>query len=367
MLHTRIPGIACCWLASSALGAPDYHVIVIGDLEGGDVFARPYAINDNGAVVGASIVRDSGQHHAFYWHPSVGMVDLADVNGLANSSAAYDINNQGDIVGFSSLRVNGFLRPKASVWGQDFAHTFAFDFTDLTRPQTSVFHAVNELGTAVGSASVSSGALRGAIWTDIHSGASGVLDPSADAVARDVNNGGYAVGHTGPLVPDTLTEVSLGGTPTTAAWLIGLPGTIGICSGYSCTQGIAETVTSQSTVYGSFWNSAFFGRRGFELRFGGEYDTYTPLVDFTRIMDANDREDLVGIDSDADIFLGGGFAVVEGDFHRPIDHLYADDGTWYRISPHAINNLGWIAARGNPAGTDQELAILLRPVGQCPA
>ncbi|MFK7882840.1 MAG: hypothetical protein AB8F26_01485 [Phycisphaerales bacterium] len=77
-------------IAGQCLASSDYHVIVIGDLKGGAVFARPYAINNNGAVVGASIISDSGRSHAFYWDSSNGLINLASRNGLnAYSSSAF--------------------------------------------------------------------------------------------------------------------------------------------------------------------------------------------------------------------------------------------------------------------------------------
>lgn len=84
-------------------------------------------------------------------------------------------------------------------------------------------------------------------------------------------------------------------------------------------------------------------------------------------MDSNSSDDLVAIVLDADINHGGGIAVVDGEFRRLVNHLYHDDGTWQSIYSHAINDLGWIAASGRLAGGFDELAIVLRPVGQCPA
>ncbi|MFU8813631.1 MAG: DUF3466 family protein, partial [Balneolaceae bacterium] len=54
-------------------------------------------INDQGQVVGYSDIGDN-QHRAFYWDDEAGMVELPTYGG---NSYARAINNKGQIVGYS--------------------------------------------------------------------------------------------------------------------------------------------------------------------------------------------------------------------------------------------------------------------------
>ncbi|HXG68735.1 MAG TPA: hypothetical protein VNO70_26800 [Blastocatellia bacterium] len=75
----------------------DDKITDLGTLGGRHSF--PFAINDHGQVVGASITA-AGEFHAFLWEKGK-MIDLGTLPGGDQSQAA-DINNRGQIVGRSS-------------------------------------------------------------------------------------------------------------------------------------------------------------------------------------------------------------------------------------------------------------------------
>lgn len=90
-------------LTAMPTSLPAYKLTDLGTLEGGNTYA--VAINDVGQVVGYSMLQDGTTRHAFLWQDGV-MTDLGTLGGT--DSNAYDINNLGYVVG-SSHDDNGYL------------------------------------------------------------------------------------------------------------------------------------------------------------------------------------------------------------------------------------------------------------------
>jgi len=78
--------------------ASGYAVRDLGTLGTGGL-TLPYAINDQGWVTGVSYVGD--QRQAFLWRPGVGMQSLGTLSFDHPESAGLDINNRGQVVGWS--------------------------------------------------------------------------------------------------------------------------------------------------------------------------------------------------------------------------------------------------------------------------
>src|SRR5262245_5331753 len=88
-------------LASLAVYAGTAHAaespfipIDLGTLGG---TSEALAINDSGQIVGGSLIGPQGPEHAFSWTPAGGMIDLGTLGG--NFARAYAVNASGQVVG----------------------------------------------------------------------------------------------------------------------------------------------------------------------------------------------------------------------------------------------------------------------------
>jgi probable HAF family extracellular repeat protein len=81
-------------------------MIDLGDLPGGDDFSAAQGINSRGQVVG--VRHTAAGNRAFLWSPDIPngttgtMIDLGDLPGVLNRNSAHDINAFGQVVGESS-------------------------------------------------------------------------------------------------------------------------------------------------------------------------------------------------------------------------------------------------------------------------
>lgn len=87
-------------------------VTVLPSLGGGFTFAS--AISDNGNVTGYSARRD-GYHRAFLWTASSGIRDLGTLPG-DQYTIGYDVNDAGQVVGFSGTETPNGVVTHAFVW-----------------------------------------------------------------------------------------------------------------------------------------------------------------------------------------------------------------------------------------------------------
>jgi probable HAF family extracellular repeat protein len=120
-----------------------------------------YNINNQGQVVGFSDLRGNANFHAFLWTKATGMQDLGTLPGDVNSFAI-GINDAGDVTG-SSLDANFNLR--AYLW-----HNGTMTDLNTLVPANSPLHlllacSINSSGQIVGLAVTSSGVLHGYLAT----------------------------------------------------------------------------------------------------------------------------------------------------------------------------------------------------------
>jgi len=142
----------------------------LGNL-GGDI-STASSINDNGQVVGSSSI--STDYHAYLWEESAGMVDLGTLPGGKNSFA-HGINNAGQVVGDADTDPDSsFPIRRAYLWSagamtelgtleQDNPGSWSFE---------SCANDINNLGQVVGWSDVSGGGTKAFLWEE----SSGMVD-----------------------------------------------------------------------------------------------------------------------------------------------------------------------------------------------
>jgi hypothetical protein len=134
--HGQIAGSSCGQNGCPALlWQPDHTIVLLDDIPGGIVWGDAFAINESGEAVGQSINVDDGFAAASWRNGTV--EPLATGRG----SAATDINDRGQIVGFAQS-----LFQTAVIW-QD--HEMSL-LPKLPTRQESVAQGLNEHATIVG-------------------------------------------------------------------------------------------------------------------------------------------------------------------------------------------------------------------------
>lgn len=263
-----------------------YQVTDLGTLGSDDNVSYAYGINNNGHVVGSSET-ENGDNHAFLWDGEK-MDDLGTLNGLwssarainesgsivgsshiispwlvraflskeyvmtdlggfSNGSVSYghDINNLGQIVGYSYLEDNQNNPPHAFLW----ENGVMTDIGVLAGYSSSMARAINDNSQIVGTSQYSTqyGTYAQAfLWENGNMTNLPPLSGDTFSHAYDINNLGQAVGYSdGNSNPyhalvwnnGTPTELgSLGGTKNFASAI----NNSGAIVGSSCTSGNAE-------------------------------------------------------------------------------------------------------------------------------
>ena len=93
---------------------PATGMVDIGTL-GGET--RATDVNDHGVVAGFSYWRSSHLEHAFRWTQAGGLVDLPGLGGP--DTAPYDVNERGEIVGYSSTGAFPYYVRHPVLWKAD--------------------------------------------------------------------------------------------------------------------------------------------------------------------------------------------------------------------------------------------------------
>jgi probable HAF family extracellular repeat protein len=197
MLQNRIEDLGTLYPAANNPG------IFIGN-------STAHAINDNGIVVGESDTT-GGQTHGFILdtrNPNSAMVDIGSLlpptmSGAVYESWAYDINNNGDVVGQATAVDSGgntvlraFLLKFGSATMLDLGtHIPDPNQAGFFKGQSRAF-AINDSGTIVGMSDIQSGPSVPTIFASQSSNAL-VAISQQDGAALDVNSSDIVVGYHG--------------------------------------------------------------------------------------------------------------------------------------------------------------------------
>ena len=104
--------VALSIFLSNLARASDVTITDLGTL--GGLTSKAIDINDNGQVLGTSGLRVQ-ETHAIYWSSTEGLIDLGTLGGTL--SRALDVNDAGQVVGNSYISV-GSLESHAFIWSQ---------------------------------------------------------------------------------------------------------------------------------------------------------------------------------------------------------------------------------------------------------
>ncbi len=164
-----------------------YEIVPLGSLGGGSGEASD--MNQFGQIVGDS-ERSDGRFHAFLWQDGV-MRDLGALpNPVLTSSRAMDINNNGQIVGYSLANnvAGGGSDDHATLWEKGAVR----DLGTLGGRASRAFD-VNPFGVIVGFAQNANGRERAVRWVNGVIGSLGTLGGQTSA-AIGINAAGHIVG-----------------------------------------------------------------------------------------------------------------------------------------------------------------------------
>jgi probable HAF family extracellular repeat protein len=351
----------------NTFAASQYYVTDIGDLPGGTNVSNGYGINNYGQVVGSSVGVD--WENAFLWTPTTTngvtgtLVNLGDFDGGLNQAAAYAINSRGQVVGYSNVEDGG----RAFLWSPVAANGTDGTLTNLgvlnPTAHLSVALDINDRGQVTG---YSNGAPRAFLWNPAtpNSATGNMIDLGAlsggngTSQGTAINNLGQVSGHSdaGPSTHAILwSPVTPNGSTGTMADIgnhISSGGTFafndemnngGSIAGHSVGDGGHAVVWVPTTPNSSTGTAIDLGGIGAEA------------------LGINDFGDIVGYKSSrATIWPKSGGNI---DLNTLLDPI--SGAGWTLTDASAINEFGQIAGTGVHNGITH--AFLLTPVPEPPA
>ncbi|MCD6360937.1 MAG: DUF3466 family protein [Armatimonadetes bacterium] len=176
----------------------------LGDLPGGADWSFAYDLNDHGEVVGESVSADGT--HPFFWSPETGMVDLGVLPGC-EWGAATGVNNEGIVVGYCATPEH---KCRAFLWSPGSGME---DLGELPGGYNGEARAydINNQGQVVGFSSYDPGDrffgshIHAFLW-DRDSG----MQDLGDLVAANADSIAYAVNKAGEVVGQSRYEYEFG-------------------------------------------------------------------------------------------------------------------------------------------------------------
>jgi probable HAF family extracellular repeat protein len=180
------------------------------------------AINEKGQVVGGNV-------HAFLWTATEGMLDLGTLGG---ESLAHDINNLGQVVGYSRTTSGEY---HAFLWSAELG---MIDLGTLGGDESQA-RGINDRGQVIGISRITTGEWRAFLWTR-KSGMLNLGSFGGETFALDINNKGVVVGY----------SVDGSGTPLPYRWTKA-GGMESLTSPGNNPYGIARGINDSGKIVGS--------------------------------------------------------------------------------------------------------------------
>ena len=175
---------------AAAMARPMYAFTDLGDLPGGSDYSAAYGINDHGQVTGIS----SG--YAFVWDRVNGMTSIGTLPPLCcpTSSVGHGINNSGQVVGYS-YEANGTGTIDAFLWDRVDGMTDLGAVPGAT--SVSIATGINDSGQVVGYGGAYNFGSRGFLWDSVTGMTDlGYLsDRNSYTVAHGINDISQVVGY----------------------------------------------------------------------------------------------------------------------------------------------------------------------------
>lgn len=290
---------------SSAFLWEDGVMINIGSLGNPSGISFAHAINNLTQICGTS-PPENAQQHTFRWQDGI-MEDLGTLGGV--TSQGYDINDLGDVVGWSYLPGSSLSHPVLWTGGK------IVDLGALAEGLDTYARGINKYQEIVGYGSISNSVPRGLLWRNGEMIELPMLEGATKCSAYKINDAGAIVGHM------KVAE----GVWHPVIWLTKNFPKITIVD-----LGVPEKFSSGTT-----YNLNNIGQVvGWYLAYCGEED-YCPYP----------------------------FIWQNGEL-KMLDDLIPPDSGWDLRFAVAINDLGQIVGRGLPPGGDPEArhAFLLNPI-----
>jgi probable HAF family extracellular repeat protein len=291
----------------------------LGSLGGGSSYALD--INDLGQIVGYSELQPAGETHAVLWQDGQ-LIDLGSPCGIDTHALA--INKHGQIVGYDYCRNNEQVFTSAFLWEKGTItnlgslggpHTFAYD--------------INDLGQVVGCSRVNLNDPHAYIWENGVMINLGTLGGNSSC-ATSINNHKQVIG----------TSTTATGKNHSFIWDNGVMTDLGTLGG---TDALIEAINDHGQVVG--WSDTHDGsRHAFLWENGSMTDLGTLGGDYSYALDINDVGQIVGNSYTSSGFPNHAFLWQNG--------AMTDLGTLSGFSTAVdINNRGQIVGRSeDPSG-----------------
>ena len=330
---------------SSHSGAQEYNIINLGTLD--DYGIKAFGINDHSQLVGGLMNADGEYVAGFVWDRSNGLQPLTTFGG---KTRAWNINNQGQIVGESNER--------AVLWEQSTANPL--DLGDLGGA-TSFANRIIDSGQIVGWADTSPDdglahafLFEGGALNDL--GTLNTENPEYNygySLAYDINSAGHVVGvaHTnGWLLHAFVWDLDNGMTD------------LGTHPDYPDSEGYAMVINDQGTIAGHGY--VFDDDGSYPMLWDPVGESWLsvatpPDFPYAEFYGLNESNQLVGVMWNSDN-VQHAFVYDEQNGMRDLNDLIPLNSGWVVTYASGINEKGRIAGFGIYNG--EERAFLLLPV-----